>query len=151
MPNILHYYSHNLYGASVGDHLISICFGNPYSTFFFFFRKQYDLHIIGNQICPKGQYREDIDILNAAQSGARSLNLDHELDYIMDVLQKAYDDNKVKPTDWKLITIFIGSNDICHSCTEPTSLPVSFAANVQTAIERIRKSMSHVLVQISKI
>ncbi|ORE15083.1 hypothetical protein BCV71DRAFT_186087 [Rhizopus microsporus] len=128
MPNILHYYSHNLYGASVGDHLISICFGN--------------------QICPKGQYREDIDILNAAQSGARSLNLDHELDYIMDVLQKAYDDNKVKPTDWKLITIFIGSNDICHSCTEPTSLPVSFAANVQTAIERIRKSMSHVLVQI---
>ncbi|CEG83532.1 hypothetical protein RMATCC62417_17437 [Rhizopus microsporus] len=95
-----------------------------------------------------GQYREDIDILNAAQSGARSLNLDHELDYTMDVLQKAYDDNKAKPTDWKLITIFIGSNDICHSCTESTSLPVPFAANVQTAIERIRKSMSHVLVQI---
>lgn len=32
VPNILHYYSHNLYGASVGDHLISICFGNPHPT-----------------------------------------------------------------------------------------------------------------------
>ncbi|CAO3666366.1 unnamed protein product [Rhizopus stolonifer] len=130
MPNMLNYYSHNLYGPSVGEHLISICFGN--------------------QICPKGQYRDDIDVLNAAQSGARSLNLDHQLSYLFDQLNKVYKSRRIQPTDWKLVTIFIGSNDICHSCTEPTSLPYPFGANVWSAVEMIRKTMTNTLVQISK-
>ncbi|CAO3666370.1 unnamed protein product [Rhizopus stolonifer] len=128
MPNMLNYYSHNLYGPSVGEHLISICFGN--------------------QICPKGQYRDDIDVLNAAQSGARSLNLDHQLSYLFDQLNKVYKSRRIQPTDWKLVTIFIGSNDICHSCTEPTSLPYPFGANVWSAVEMIRKTMTNTLVQI---
>ncbi|KAI9481391.1 MAG: hypothetical protein EXX96DRAFT_481185 [Benjaminiella poitrasii] len=128
MPNILNYYSHNLYGASVGEHIISICFGN--------------------QICPQGQYRPKIDVLNAAQSGARSLNLDHELDYILDELDDLYKSGTVQRTDWKLLTLFIGSNDICHSCTQPTSLPTTFGVNILAAVERVRTSISNVLVQI---
>ncbi|KAI9362779.1 hypothetical protein BD770DRAFT_315966 [Pilaira anomala] len=128
MPNILNYYSHDLYGASKGDHIISICFGN--------------------QICPKGQYRPKIDVLNAAQSGARSLNLFHQLDYIEDELEELYESGLASPTDWKLLTFFIGSNDICHSCTEITSLPPAFSVNALAAVERIRTSMSNVLVQI---
>ncbi|KAI7899805.1 uncharacterized protein BX663DRAFT_532615 [Cokeromyces recurvatus] len=128
VPNILNYYSHNLHGASVGDHIISICFGN--------------------QICPKGQYRSKIDRLNAAQSGARSLNLNHEIDYLLDELDELYESGAVQRNDWKLLTFFIGSNDICHSCTEPTSLPNTFGINVLAAIERIRTSIPYVLVQI---
>ncbi|KAI7888762.1 uncharacterized protein EV154DRAFT_544821 [Mucor mucedo] len=128
MPNILAHYSPSLLGASLGDHVISICFGN--------------------QICPDGQYRSSIDVLNAAQSGARSLNINHEIDYIMDELQDLYDAGTVKPTDWKLVTVFIGSNDICHSCTEMTSLPPAFHVNVLAGIERLRTSMTNVLVQI---
>ncbi|KAI8368759.1 hypothetical protein BD560DRAFT_330800 [Blakeslea trispora] len=128
MPNILNYYAHHLNGSSVGEHLISICFGN--------------------QLCPQGQYRPNIDRLNAAQSGARSLNLDHEIDYLLGELKDLYETGDAKPTDWKLLTVFIGSNDICHSCTEFTSLPPAFGINVMAAIDRIKKSMTHVLVQI---
>lgn len=109
-----------------------------------------DVCCIGNQICPEGQYRPNIDRLNAAQSGARSLNIDHEIDYMLDELDDYYKSGLVQPTDWKLLTIFIGSNDICHSCTEVTSLPPIFGANIMTAIDRIRTSISHVLVQVSK-
>lgn len=106
--------------------------------------------ILGNQICPEGQYRSKIDVLNAAQSGARSLNLNHEIDYLLDQLNDLYKAGTVKPTDWKLLTVFIGSNDICHACVEPTSLPPAFGVNVLAAVERIRTSVSNVLVQIGK-
>ncbi|CAO3634601.1 unnamed protein product [Mucor fragilis] len=128
VPNIMNYYSYGLVGSSKGDHIISICFGN--------------------QICPDGQYRPKIDVLNAAQSGARSLNLNHQIDYIMSYLDNVYKAGGAKPTDWKLLSVFIGSNDICHSCTEITSLPPAFSVNVLAAIERIRTSMPNVLVQI---
>ncbi|KAI8968248.1 hypothetical protein BDF20DRAFT_908042 [Mycotypha africana] len=128
LPNIINYYSHDLLGSSKGDHLITICFGN--------------------QICPPGQYRPKIDVLNAAQSGARSVNLNHEIDYLEDQLNDMYEKGTAKPTDWKLLTFFIGSNDICHSCTEPTSLPTPFAANVLAAIERIRATMTNILIQV---
>ncbi|KAJ8663321.1 hypothetical protein O0I10_000560 [Lichtheimia ornata] len=128
VPNLIQYYSPNLLGSSVGDHMISICFGD--------------------EICPKGQYRESIDKMNAAQSGARSLNLDHEIDYLLERLDELYHDQQIQPTDWKLLTFFIGSNDICHSCTTPTSLPIPFAINAADAIDRIRKSIRNVLVQV---
>lgn len=105
---------------------------------------------IGNQICPDGQYRPSVDVLNAAQSGARSLNLDHEIDYIIDELEDLYKSGSAQPTDWKLVTVFIGSNDICHSCTEMTSLPPAFSVNVLAAIERLRTTMTNVLVQIGR-
>ncbi|KAI9279824.1 hypothetical protein BY458DRAFT_431487 [Sporodiniella umbellata] len=128
MPNILNYYSHNLYGPSVGNHIISICFGN--------------------QFCPNGQYRDDIDMLNAAQSGARSLNLDHQLSYIFDRLDTEYEAGRIHPNDWKLVTLFIGSNDICHSCTEPTSLPYPFGTNIWSTVETLKAKTTNTLVQI---
>ncbi|KAI9301586.1 hypothetical protein BJ944DRAFT_271274 [Cunninghamella echinulata] len=128
IPNLINFYSHNLYGASVGDQIITICFGDGF--------------------CPIGQYRPSIDVLNAAQSGARSLNIDHELDYILKQLDKAYQDDRIKRTDWKLLTFFIGSNDLCHSCAVKSSLPGPFSIDVQLAIERIRLTIPYVLVQI---
>ncbi|CAO3609698.1 unnamed protein product [Cunninghamella blakesleeana] len=128
IPNLINFYSHDLYGASVGEHIISICFGD--------------------QFCPVGQYRSSVDVLNGAQSGARSLNLNHELDYILDQLNNGYKSNRIKRTDWKLLTFFIGSNDLCHVCAVNSSLPGPFTIDVQSAIERIRLTIPNVLVQI---
>ncbi|KAI8333393.1 hypothetical protein BC941DRAFT_358009 [Chlamydoabsidia padenii] len=128
VPNLIHYYSRNLYGSSVGDQVFTICFGD--------------------QFCPSGQYKPQIDGLNGAQSGARSVNLNHELDYLLKELNDAYNNNKIKRTDWKLLTFFIGSNDICHACVVNSSLPAPYAINVQSALERIRLNIPKVLIQI---
>ena len=106
---------------------------------------------IGDEFCPDGQYKAEVDKLNAAQSGARSLNLNHEIDYVLDQLDDAYDANLIQPENWKLLTLFIGSNDICHSCTTLTSLPPPFLMNVAAAIERIRLTIRNVFVQIGKV
>jgi phospholipase B1 len=104
--------------------------------------------IIGDQFCPGGQYKEATDMFNGAQSGARSLNLDNELDYILQQLDEAYDDNKIQRTDWKLVTFFIGSNDVCHACAVNSSLPEPYSINVQMAVERVRLTIPNVLIQI---
>ncbi|KAG0185992.1 DnaJ (Hsp40), sub C, member 2 [Apophysomyces sp. BC1034] len=103
---------------------------------------------MGDTFCPLYQYRSSTDVLNSAQSGARSMNLDHELDYLLPQLEKAYKDGHIKKTDWKLMIVFIGSNDMCHSCTQTDSLPPAYAIDVLAAIDRVRRSVPNVLVQI---
>jgi phospholipase B1 len=74
--------------------------------------------------------------------------LNHELDYLLSHLEEAYSNNKIQRTDWKLLTLFIGSNDICHACAVNSSLPEPYALNVQLALERIRLNIPQVLIQI---
>lgn len=74
--------------------------------------------------------------------------MNHELDYILSQLDDAYNNNKIQRTDWKLLTLFIGSNDICHACVVNSSLPEPYALNVQMALERIRLNIPKVLIQI---
>ncbi|KAI7864703.1 hypothetical protein BDF14DRAFT_1731692 [Spinellus fusiger] len=128
IPNLFQFYSRDLYGSSVGSQLITVCFGPGF--------------------CPKGQYRPKIGGLNAAQSGARSANLDHEIDYLIKQLDEGYKSKAIKKTDWKFLTFFVGSNDVCHSCFVPESLPQSFSIDILAAIDRLRLTIPYVLVQI---
>ncbi|KAI8059301.1 hypothetical protein BC940DRAFT_282062 [Gongronella butleri] len=127
LPNLIHYYSHQLIGPSVGDQVFTVCFG---------------------EFCPLGQYKPEIDQLNGAQSGARSMDINHELDYLLDQLDAAYKAKKLARTDWKLLTFFMGSNDLCHACAVNTSMPDPFGIDVQQAMERIRMNIPNVLVQV---
>ncbi|KAI9012647.1 hypothetical protein CLU79DRAFT_805829 [Phycomyces nitens] len=128
IPNLIHFYSRQLYGSSIGSQFITVCFGPTF--------------------CPDGQYRPSIGVLNAAQSGARSANLDHEIDYLLEQLDDAYKAKTIQSTDWKLLTFFVGSNDMCHSCFVPASMPQTFSIDVLAAVERIRMTVPNVLVQI---
>ncbi|KAF7727440.1 DnaJ (Hsp40), sub C, member 2 [Apophysomyces ossiformis] len=139
LPNMIHYYSPYLYGASKGSHLFTLCFAVNFAVFLF---------LQGDSFCPVYQYRSSADVLNAAQSGARSMNLDHELDYVLKQLEEAYKTGDVKKTDWKMLIVFIGSNDMCHACTLPSSLPPAYAVDLLAAIDRVRVNVPNVLVQI---
>ncbi|KAI8994736.1 hypothetical protein BDB01DRAFT_714699 [Pilobolus umbonatus] len=128
LPNIIRYYSPDLYGYSEGNHLITACYGDGF--------------------CPRGQHREEIDRFNAALSGSRCSNLDGQIDYLVDQLDLAYESNNASINDWKLITIFIGSNDICHSCTVATSSPNNYEAYLLKAVDRIRNEIPNTIVQL---
>ncbi|KAI7904752.1 uncharacterized protein BX663DRAFT_431471 [Cokeromyces recurvatus] len=128
LPNFIKRYNPKVKGASVGDHLAEICYGI---------------------ICPPFQYRPSKDLLNAAQSAAMAPNIDHQLDYLIPAM-------KLMPgidfkNDWKLINVQIGSNDQCASCIDsviPLLTPTKYGEHITNAVERIRKNIPRVIVNL---
>ncbi|KAG0747355.1 hypothetical protein G6F57_007194 [Rhizopus arrhizus] len=120
VPNYIKHYQPNLKGYSVGDHIGLYCSDIP-----------------------------EKDQLNAALSGSLSINLQHQLDYLLSEM-------KVIPgidvqNDWKMINIQIGSNDMCSACEsgyENITSPDAFASHIDAAVERIRTNVPRVLVNL---
>jgi len=53
--------------------------------------------------------------LNVAKSGARSYHMVEQADLLLDRLKNK---NICNWNDWKLITFFVGGNDLCDFCTD---------------------------------
>ncbi|KAG1176438.1 hypothetical protein G6F70_005064 [Rhizopus microsporus] len=90
--------------------------------------------------------------LNNAITGAKCQDLDQQVDRLIRVLKKKeYKDIR---DEWKLITIFIGANNICVLCTPPmTTLPDLSAAdvferNLRSVLERIRQDVGKSFVNL---
>ncbi|GAA5814337.1 hypothetical protein MFLAVUS_007831 [Mucor flavus] len=90
--------------------------------------------------------------LNNAVSGAKTQELDAEVSRLVRLLNtESYKDVK---DDWKLITLFIGANNVCVLCEPPmTTLPGLadadiFEENVRQAIERIRSDIGKSFVNL---
>ncbi|KAJ3299487.1 hypothetical protein HK104_008759 [Borealophlyctis nickersoniae] len=127
LPNLMKRYQPDLVGASTGSHFPEICYGI---------------------LCFPFQYKPEQDQLNAAQSAAMVVNLEHELDYLERQLKNRKDVNFEK--DWKLINLLIGSNDACLGCLDlpvhPT--PDQYAKLMRSLITDIRKRIPRVVVNV---
>jgi len=131
LANFLQFYSPKLQGSSLGHHLLEPCFGI---------------------LCPPLEYRPSQDVLNAAQSGAMVDDLaGHELDYMIKQLKANRNINFAE--DWKHLTLFIGANDLCASCTFEKSFlsPAEYYKNLFAVLERVRTSIPRVFVSIVDI
>ncbi|RCH82419.1 hypothetical protein CU098_008463, partial [Rhizopus stolonifer] len=79
--------------------------------------------------------------LNNAVSGAKTQDLNDEMTRLIKHINREYKDIK---HEWKLITLFIGANNVCMLCEPPLSqLPGLasadiFEENVRNVLERIR-------------
>ncbi len=136
LPGFLQHYRADIVGASRGTHLVELCQGD---------------------LCPPDEvaYRPQSDQFNAAQSGAMSGNLGMEAKYLLHQVRH----NKLVnvTTDWKLLTVFIGVNDICRrSCKpelkegEPGSAG-AFEAKLLTVLQRIRERLPKTLVVLMEL
>ncbi|KAI8096250.1 uncharacterized protein BX664DRAFT_323458 [Halteromyces radiatus] len=90
--------------------------------------------------------------LNNAVSGAKAQDLDQQVTRLVRQLQKPeYHSHK---NDWKLITLFIGANNVCMLCTPPiTGLPNIadvdvFDQHVRLTLERLRWEVGHAFVNL---
>ncbi|ORZ01349.1 hypothetical protein BCR43DRAFT_502914 [Syncephalastrum racemosum] len=117
------------------------------------FIKHYNTSVEG---ASKGQHIPELcsgfpeqDVLNAALSGALAMNLDDEIDYLVKEMKSL---RSVRyETDWKLITIQIGSNDLCSSCKSPWekyATPERFRFYVDKAIRRIQTEIPRTIVNL---
>ncbi|KAI7892132.1 uncharacterized protein EV154DRAFT_505727 [Mucor mucedo] len=132
LPNFIKRYNPKVRGASVHSHVISFC-TNPYCGL------------------PTSFYRPFTDRLNGAQSNAIAKNLDYELDYLIPRMKAYYIFSSSFKNDWKMITINIGTNDQCSSCSsesEAYTTPEAYGKYVEAAILRIQKEIPKVVVNL---
>jgi len=128
IANFLKSYNTQIQGASHGSHIVELCYG---------------------PLCPPFQYHPAIDVLDAAQSGAMVADLvTHEWDYLLK--QLTANTNISMANDWKLLTILIGANDLCASCTYLGGYldPDEFEAHLSKVLEEVRTNIPRVFVQI---
>jgi len=90
-------------------------------------------------------------VFNAAQTGAMSSNLGMETTYLLHQVRHHRLVNVTQ--DWKLLTVFIGSNDICQfGCKQDglkpgeTGSPEAFETKLWLNLERIRERLPRTLV-----
>jgi len=129
LPNYLKQFSPAVQGMAMGSHLVELCYG---------------------VLCPPFQYHQQIDRFDAAQSGAMVEDLPvHELDYLIKELKA--NKNISMENDWKVMTLFIGANDLCASCQfiEKGFLdPEDFGKHLMATMQRVRSSIPKVFVNI---
>jgi hypothetical protein len=87
------------------------------------------------------------DYFNAAQSGAHSSDLSHELDYLIPTVHQYIGLNQ---SGWKMLNVFIGSNDLCAICEGGYRSPTEYGQNILAALERVRANMNNVFVNLRK-
>ncbi|KAI9469783.1 MAG: hypothetical protein EXX96DRAFT_587438 [Benjaminiella poitrasii] len=91
--------------------------------------------------------------LNNAISGAKSQELNQEVSRLVRLLN-THPEYKAVRDEWKLITVFIGANNVCVLCEPPiTTLPDLanadiFEANVRHVLERVRTEVKKSFVNL---
>ncbi|KAJ3055276.1 hypothetical protein HK097_011007 [Rhizophlyctis rosea] len=129
VPNLIRQFQPELKGYSTGDHIAEICYG---------------------LWCVPFQYWPRQDKLNAAQTGAMVHNLIYELQYLVSAMKMQKDIDFEK--DFKLLTLFIGSNDVCLGCSSIPGpawpSPALFEQTVRILIGEIRARIPRVVVNV---
>merc|ERR1712007_277316 len=105
-----------------------------------------------------GYCESGLDALNVALSSAQSFNLPMQVDELLKRSQSVpgFDDR------WKVLTILIGVNDLCHGissgfeacdgdASHATALADRYEKNLQALLGRIRDSFRNIVVELVSI
>ncbi|XP_075451528.1 phospholipase B1, membrane-associated isoform X2 [Ascaphus truei] len=88
--------------------------------------------------------------LNEAVPGAKAFNLPDQVRTLIDQMKE---DKRIDfQNDWKVITIFIGANDLCASCTDSNFFSaVSFTSHIQQALDTLHKEVPRAFVNLVEV
>ena len=118
-------------GPSVSNHEVEVCWG---------------------YLCV-GEHRPDYDHLNGAQTGAMLYNVvdspGNQLDYVLDQLEK--NPNVSMAQDWKVLSLFVGSNEMCVQCEEfniQPSSPEDYEKYFRTVLTQLRQRVPRLFVNV---
>lgn len=128
LPNFFKYFNPALVGYSLGTYPAEVCYGTN---------------------CPAIRYYPNQDANNAAKSGSMVFDMvSLQLNYLIRQLNQ----NPLMSVqnDWKVMTIMIGANDLCASCTFNLTYlsPDDYESNLMGTLEKIRTSLPRTLVNI---
>lgn len=130
LANLFSNYNQRLIGPSGGNHSWQVCWG---------------------LICG-GVWTPSIDNLNAAQSGAMVMNLEKQVTYIIRQVRKYSAIGHMSLNkDYKFLTIWAGSNDMCVGCTSISRRfvsPEKYGQTLREILERVRTKLPRTIVNI---
>ncbi|XP_049338551.1 phospholipase B1, membrane-associated [Astyanax mexicanus] len=88
--------------------------------------------------------------LNQAVAGAKSQDLVSQTRALINRMQS---DSRIDfENDWKVITVFIGGNDLCASCENPEYFSASnFANNIRNALDVLHTEVPRALVNLVEV
>ena len=75
-----------------------------------------------------------------------------QINYLVTQLQTTYKDSVNFNDDWKLLTLFIGANNLCPSCHGSAhSPPEFFEANLKAVLQQVEQQIPRVFVNLVTI
>jgi phospholipase B1 len=84
--------------------------------------------------------------LNRAVGGATNRNM---LDQADNLISRIKSDSRYDwDNDWKIITLFVGGNDLCASCRSSNYQPPAYRDGIEAALDRMHSEMPRTLVQV---
>ncbi|XP_014912928.1 phospholipase B1, membrane-associated-like [Poecilia latipinna] len=84
---------------------------------------------------------------NMAVAGAKSLELPAQVQALIKAMKENTEVNF--ESDWKLVTIFIGTTDLCNYCYDQNNLsPKSFSNNLMLTLDMLYEEVPRVLVNL---
>jgi len=91
--------------------------------------------------------------LNGAVSMAKVEDLPDQVNYLVTQLRTTYKDQVDFNKDWKLLTIFIGANNLCGSCdwNRTNSFPAFFENQLRSVLQQVKDSIPRVFVSLVTI
>lgn len=121
-PNILKFYNPDLKGMSSGEHRVEF---------------------------KGGAYNPKIDRLNGAQSSATVYDLHFQLEYLLNRINQMKKSGVDTDKQWKMITILIGGNDICRTCSDSrSSSAAEFSAALDLLVQNLHNALPRVIVNL---
>ncbi|XP_066506519.1 phospholipase B1, membrane-associated [Hoplias malabaricus] len=88
--------------------------------------------------------------LNMAVSGAKASHIPGQVRDLTDILKNSTSVDFMQ--DWKLVTLFIGGNDLCSYCSDRDSLsPKNYIGHIREALDIIYNEVPRVLVNFVEI
>lgn len=128
LANFLLAYNPNLQGYSKGTYAAEVCYGTN---------------------CPSIRYYPLQDVNNAAKAGSMVVDMaSKQVPYLIRQVN-LNPDIDVK-NDWKVLTMMIGMNDLCASCTFdlPFLTADEYENNLMATLERVRAGLPRTFVNI---
>uniref|UniRef100_A0A2R8ZUD4 Phospholipase B1, membrane-associated n=1 Tax=Pan paniscus TaxID=9597 RepID=A0A2R8ZUD4_PANPA len=88
--------------------------------------------------------------LNVAAEGARARDMPAQAWDLVERMKNSPDINLEK--DWKLVTLFIGVNDLCHYCENPeVHLATEYVQHIQQALDILSEELPRAFVNVVEV
>ncbi|XP_076613028.1 phospholipase B1, membrane-associated-like [Chaetodon auriga] len=87
---------------------------------------------------------------NMAVAGAKTSEIPAQVRTLIKAMRENKEVNFEK--DWKLVTIFVGGNDLCHYCLDQSNLsPKNYSHNLMLSLDMLYEEVPRLLVNVVEI